>query len=163
MKIKFNMKKGFKGSVTVFLMILVGLIIGMYLFGYSSIAMSFIGTNIFSTDKSGNINENMDAGTILNNIKDTLLSPFGISVLGMSSFFGVLSGIGGGGIGYASGSILAFMLPAFLLFMIANIFFFPIVSEATQEGLPEPINILLMLVYNVLLLLTILTWVGGRD
>jgi len=154
--------RGFKGSVTVFIMILVGFIIGMYLMGYTPVASRFIGTDPFGQDGDGSI-QNLDANTIFNNIKGTLLSPFGISVLGFALLFGSLSALGGSSIGYASGSILAFMLPALLLFMVANLFFFPVVDEASAMGLPNPLNFLLMIVYNVLLLLTILTFVSGRE
>lgn len=153
---------GFRGSVTVFIMILVGLVLGMYLMGYTSVAGNFIGTSLFGHGDSSTI-QTLDANTIFDNIIGAVTSPFGLSVLGVSFIFGILSGIGGTSIGYASGSILAFVLPALLLFMVANLFFFPVVDTASGLGLPQPLNILLMIVYNVLLLLTILTFVSGRE
>lgn len=160
--------KGLKGSVTVFVMILVGMIIGMFLMGYTPVATRFIETDVFGQGNAEGGDEavpitNLNASKIFDNIKNTLLSPFGMAVLGFALLFGTLSGLAGSSIGYASGSILAFMLPALLLFMIANLFFFPVVDEATAQGLPPPMNLLLMIVYNTLLLLTILTFISGRD
>lgn len=148
-----------KGSVTVFVLIMLGLVIGMYLMGYSPLMLQFLGKDVLQGEDASI--EEITANDIFINIKDTLFSSFGLLTLGTALGFGLLTGLAG--IGYASGSILSILLPTLLLFAFSNLFFFPIVSFADAEGLPFPLNLILLIIYNILLMLTILTFITGRD
>jgi len=148
-----------KGSVTVFVLIMLGMVIGMYLFGYVPMMVQFLGEEVMQGDTSAIMSLSVDA--IFENIKDTLFSSFGLQTLGVAVGFGLLTGLAG--LGYASARILSILLPSLLLFAFSNIFFFPIVSFADAEGLPFPLNTILLVVYNVLLMLTVLSFITGRD
>ena len=155
--------KAWQGSVTVFVMIIVGLTVGMYLMGYESIMVNIM------RDKEGTLDVgSVDINTLRDRFIDAMTSPMGISALGLGALFAVLAGIGLGGMQYIAGTILGYAIPIFLLFLIANIFAFPILTESSvQEGLPDigavSLSLLLTLVFNVLLMLAILSFATGRD
>lgn len=149
-----------KGSVTVFVLIMLGLVIGMFLFGYVPMVVQFIGVDVLQGETGATIQE-ITTDQIFNNIKDTLFSSFGLITLSTAIGFGLLTGLAG--VGYASQSILSILLPALLLFAFSNIFFFPIVSYVDAEGMPYPLNFIMLIIYNVLLMLTVLTFITGRD
>jgi len=136
---------------------MLGLIIGMYLFGYTSPMGNFIGQQTNLTG-GGSIDTSISGEAVLNNLKDAILSPFGLTTIAMIAGFGLLGGLGGAG--YASGSILTFALPILILFGVANIFFFPVVTYT--EITFSPVSLLLSVVFNTLLLLTIIEYVSGR-
>lgn len=147
-----------KGSVTVFALIVLGLTIGMYLFGYTSILIDHFMTEeeyYNNTDAGGFINK------IFNTIIEGLTSKIGLSTLALIVGFGFLSGIAGSG--YVSGSILAFLIPCIILFGVANVFFFPVLSHIEGHMVYQPVNILLQVVLNVFLMLTVIEFVSGRD
>lgn len=149
-----------KGSTTVFVLILLGLAIGMYLMGYSSIAMQYFSQNII-VDGSQDVTmeEQFTIDKFLTDLKDAILSPFGLAALAL---IGIGSLVSLGGVGYASQSILTYLIPILLLFFIANIFFFPLPS-LEAENLPMEIGLLVMVIYNALLILMILDFISGRQ
>jgi len=153
-----------KASVTVYVIIMLGLIIGMFLMGYHSPMSEFVANDIFTTDNEGNqkINDSLNMSIVFDKIVHMLTSPEGLTMLGITIGFAILATFAPG-IGYASGSILSVLIPAFLLFLFANIFFFPVISEPGREGLPEPLSLLLTIVFNVLLLLAIMQFITGRE
>ena len=149
-----------KGSVTVFAMILLGLIIGMYLFGFTSPLFQYANNEILG--ESGGLSEGeYNAGDLLNHITDTMFSETGFAIMGISIAGAVVTGLAG--VGYIGQSILSITIPAFILSMVANIMFFPVMSTTEAEGLPTEISILLFIVFNVLLILTMISFIMGRD
>jgi len=149
-----------KGSVTVFAMILLGLIIGMYLFGFTSPLFQYANTEILGQE--GGLSESeYTAGDLLKHITDTMFSGTGFAIMGISIVGAVVTGLAG--VGYIGQSILNISIPAFLLTMIANIMFFPVMSTSEAEGLPTEISLLLFIVFNVLLILTMISFIMGRD
>lgn len=153
-----------KASVTVYVLLILGLIIGMFLMGYHSPMTEFVANDVFTTDDSGQytIDESLNMSIVFDKIVKMFTSKEGIMMMGISlgfAFFAVLLP----GLGQAGGSILSVLIPAFLLFMFSNIFFFPVIGEPGRHGLPEPLSFLLSILFNVLLLLAILTFISGRE
>jgi len=151
------MKKA-KGSVTVFALIVLGLTIGMYFVGYTSILV-----NHFMSEEE--YYDNTDAGGFINKIFNTIIegvtSKVGLITLSMIVGFGLLAGVAGSG--YVSGSILAFLIPCVILFGVANVFFFPVTTHIEGHMVYEPVNILLQVILNVFLMLTVIEFISGRD
>lgn len=161
-----------KGSVTVFVLLILGLIIGMYLVGFTPPIYDFIATDVISQDIdddgnfSGNysVNESFTGESFLNAIAGAIFSPLGLAFLGIAVGYALLTGlISGGASGAVSASILTYMIPAFIIFLVANIFFFPILPYAQAEGLPSEISLMMMVIFNTLLLLAIVSFITGRD
>ena len=155
------MNKKMKASVTVFALIMLGMVIGMFLMGYTSMMFQFLGSDIFEGDEDGTGIESLTVDDLYRNIIDTLTSPAGLMILGVGGVFALISGLAM--VGYAGGTILSFVLPVMLLFVFANIFFFPLFDYAIAEGLPSMISIILTVVFNFLLMLTVVTFATGRD
>jgi len=147
-------------SVTVFVMILVGFVIGFYLMGFKSPAISF-----FEETVSGNTitTEDFNVGDFLNHIKDSILSPFGLGIMGIAVLFSLVTAFSGGGAGITS--FIGFLVPILIIFAVANVFFFPIVSAMSAEGVASlnPVDLILAAVLNVLLMLTIIEFISGRQ
>jgi len=157
------MIKDVDGSVAVFALIMLGFIIGMFLFGYTSPAISWLEFDeAFDSDGEFHYEEwNIDAGDFLANMVDYMKSSLGVGAIATSVIVAIL--IGFSGTGQMGATVLSFAIPALLISMVANIFFFPIVDFANGEGLAFPLNFILLAVYNVLLLLVMITFVSGRD
>lgn len=149
-----------KGSVTVFAMILLGLIIGMYLFGFTSPLLSYASTEILGQE-GGLDNSEYSAGDLLQYIIDNMFSSGGFALMGISLVGGIVTGLAGAG--YIGQSILNITIPAFILTMISNIMFFPVMGQAETGGLPLQVSLILVLVFNVLLILTMISFIMGRD
>lgn len=152
-----------QGSVTVFVMLIIGLVVGMYLMGYDSVMTRMM------KDKEGTLDVGtVNVNTLRERFLDAMTSPMGLTAIGVSAIFGLLAAVGAGGMQYIAGTILGYAIPLILLFLIANIFAFPILSESSiKEGLPDvgaiSLSVVLTLVFNVLLLLAVLSFVTGRD
>lgn len=149
------------GNLTVFVMILVGFVIGFYLMGYTSPALNF-----FQKTVSGNtiITGDFNVNDFLNGIKDAILSPFGLGVIGIAVLFSLVSAFAAGGTGIAG--FLGFLIPILIIFAVANVFFFPILSEMEAEGglsSLNPVDLILAAVLNVFLMLTIVEFISGRQ
>lgn len=153
-----------KGSVTVFAMILLGLIIGMYLFGFTSPIVQYVSTEVLGENQDVDALEDVkpySAGDLLRDIKDSVFSEIGLAFMGLSLAGAFLTGLAGAG--YIGQSILSITIPVFILNMVANIMFFPVMYTTGAEGLPFEVNALLIVVFNVLLILTTISFVMGRD
>ena len=70
--------------------------------------------------------------------------------------------VGGGGAGFAVGSILQFYIPLVLIYSFLNFIVFPIVPVISQNIAFEPISLIPTIVFNTMLTLTILEFAGGR-
>jgi len=155
-----------KGSVTVFALLMLGLIIGMYLVGFQSPAESLALQVITGTN--GNLSGTFDVGTFIDAIGKAVLSPLGIgaiiAILVMSSLSSLITfGSGGGGTGFVVGAAMNYFIPVLILFAVCNIMFFPVIPEANAQGLPQPLGFLLTIIFNILLMLAVISWVSGRD
>lgn len=162
-----------KGSVTVFVMLILGLIIGMYLMGFQAPIVQYVETNVMHGEDQGygqgtgneselvNVSE-LSAGDLLKDIAESIVSPIGLAFIGAT--LAITIGLGLLGQGNLGTSILQVTIPAFILFIVANVFFFPVVGYVSAEGQQIPqINFLLTLIFNALLMLTIVSFVMGRD
>lgn len=149
------------GSLTIFVMILVGFIIGFYLMGFKSPAINFFDQTVSDNEMTS---ENFNVGDFLNNIKNSILSPFGLGVTGFIVLFSLVSAFTGGGTGVAG--FLGWLVPILIIFAVANIFFFPIISEMEAEGglsSLNPVDLILAAVMNVFLMLTVIEFISGRQ
>lgn len=143
----------FRGDIAVYVLMLLGMSIGLYLMGFTSTVLGSIST-------SGQVN----AETLIDEIIGGVIGAF--SNLGISLpmiGFGLLAGIGGG---YSRGTILSFMIPVMMLFAVANIFLFPVIPTIEAEAHMSPqmnvITMLLSLIFNVMLFLAVLEYSSGR-
>lgn len=146
-----------KGSVTVFVLIMLGLVIGLYLFGYRPIGIALFDDTDITT---------ITATEILTRLKDIITSPLGLTTLGITlSFTLITRAVGGAGTaGYIVGSLLPYLIVTMIVFAFANIFFFPVIGQEEMElHTPTTIYLLLTVIFNTLLLLTIVSFVSGRD
>jgi hypothetical protein len=156
-------KKFLLGSLTVFVMILVGFILGFYLMGFKSPAIDF-----FQKTVSGNSVTSSDFNVVgfLNSIKNAILTPFGLGVTGVVVLFSLATAFTGGGAGTVGVvGFLGWLVPILIIFSVANIFFFPIVSAMGAEGVASlnPVNMILACVLNIFLMLTIVEFISGRN
>jgi len=153
-----------KGSVTVFALILLGLIIGMYLFGFVSPIVQYVSTEVLGENEDVEALEDVEpysAGDLLEDIRQSVFSDIGLAFMGLSLAGAIITGFAGAG--YIGQSILSIAIPVFILNMVANIMFFPVMTTTEAEGLPFEVNILLVIVFNTLLILTTISFVMGRD
>jgi len=155
-------KLDFEGSVTIFVLILLGMTIGLYLFGFVSpfwdSANSLLSSGSSPSDS---------VGTFLNLISDSIVSAFTehLEIILPMTAFGLLAGFTGGS--YAGGSILRFLIPVMLLFVVVNIFFFPVIPTIASEAVhTEGFNYLitiLSVILNAFMFLAIFSFVSGED
>lgn len=138
-----------KGAIAATALILLGFIIALWLFGFSSPAIAILG-------------QSMSAGDIFNSFAGNMIATFTehlditITMIGI----GFLAGLAGGS--YAGGSLFTFLIPVMLLFVVMNIFVFPI-SDISAGGIFTPVSTLLAVVLNVFLMLAVLEFASGRD
>jgi hypothetical protein len=149
----------FQASITVFVLLMLGMSIGLYLFGFSSPFVSeFSDSSV--TDPA------TTAGDFLNEMSQAIISAFTehIEVTLPMIGFGLLAGFTGGS--YAGGSVIKFLIMIMLLFVVVNIFFFPVVptiqSHMTSGGF-NPLITILSVIFNAMLFLTVFTFVSGED
>jgi len=155
-----------KGSITVFVLILLGFIIGLYLMGFSS---PFISQ--FMDESGDELSEDYDtsASNIVKEIFESIAKMFSkdsIGTLGLIVGFSLLTGfipVAGGGMSYTIGSLVRYLVPALLLYTIVNLFFFPVVPHAEAQGLDWRISMLLSVILNALMFLTIFEFITGKD
>jgi len=151
--------KKFRGSITVFVILMLGLIIGMYLMGFQG---------AFATYMEGDITDpEASAGTVLTMIVNGAINAIKESwgFLLLAGVVGLAAGALGGG--YSAGTFFQYMIPVFILSAVANIFFFPVIpavsTHTTGNSAFAPITLLLTVIFNVLLFLIVLEFVTGRD
>jgi len=137
----------------VYIMTMLGLAIGLYLFGFTSPLVGSVLAGDFSLD------------AIVDSFKTAIFSPLGMTNLGFILGFAFLPAInlsGGGGAGFAVGSMLQFYIPLVLIYSFLNFIVFPVVPVISQNVAFEPISLILSVVFNTMLTLTILEFAGGR-
>ena len=145
----------FKGDVSVYILVMLGMAIGMYLMGFTNVIIGGI-------DTSGQL----DAGELFDDMSQGIISAFTeLEILLPMLGFGLLSGIAGKN--YAGGTILSYLIPILILFVVVNIFAFPIVSTVKAQSTATPsmniVTALLSVIFNAMLFLAILEYSSGRQ
>jgi hypothetical protein len=157
-----KIKREYRGSVSVFVLILVGMSIGLYLMGFTSAFINELSTE-FSEEKdpSDSVPDFLDA------IGGAIFSAFteNLSVTSAMLGFGLLAGFTGGA--YAGGSILRYLIPIMLLFVVVNIFLFPVIPTIQggvthTEGF-DPIIAILTVILNTMMFLSIFEFISGEE
>lgn len=150
------------GSLTVFVMIMIGFILGFYLMGYKSPALAFFEKTVSGNDITSG---DFDVGGFLNGIKEAVLSPFGLGMGAIVVLFSLVSAFTGGGATAGATSFISFLIPILILFAVANIFFFPIVSYIGSEGVSNlnPLDLIIAAILNIFLMLTVVEFISGRN
>jgi len=107
-----------------------------------------------STPNSQCIPEAMSIGTLGSVLKSFLFTDGGVAVLisGVAIFFLSLA------LGFAS----VYLIPFILVYFALNLFVFPI-SIITESALPLIGKIIAVLVYNLLLIITVIEFISGRQ
>jgi len=152
-----------KGSVTVFVLLMLGMVIGLYLMGFQSAFLKELPSD-FSDDTKV---PDETAKGFLDEISGAIVSAFTkhLDIILPMLGFGFLAGLTGGS--YAGGSIIQYLILVMFVFIVINIFFFPVVpSMSTALDNPsafEPLTLILSVIFNALLFLTIFTFVSGED
>lgn len=156
-----------KGSVTVFVLLMLGFIIGFYLIGYTSPAVNLASKALGGSTVGGN---DVDVGNILDSIGDTILSPLTLTwvlILGAGTIVSGLAsrfiGAGSAGTGFVQGTVVSYLIPVLIIGFVANTVFFPVVPTAQSHGLSGDWSLLLTIILNVFMLLAVISWVSGRD
>lgn len=155
-----------RASVTVFALLMLGLIIGMYLVGYSSPALDLAGKMIIGTN--GDLNQSFNASGFIDAIGEAIMSPLGLGTIVTILVFSSLAiinfgGGGGASTGFIVGAVMTYFIPVLILFTVANIVFFPVIPEANAQGLPQPLGFLMTIIFNILLMLAVISFISGRD
>jgi hypothetical protein len=110
-------------------------------------------------DDEGNVDESLSAQDILGAIRNSVFA--NLWFLGLTAGFAIVAGVFGAN--YIGQSLVSITIPAFILFIIANVLFFPVMSYSEAEGLPIEINFIMVIVFNVILLLAIISFISWRD
>jgi len=151
--------KMLKGSITVFVILMLGLIIGMYLMGFQGAFTTYMEGDITDPEASAGDVLGMIANGAINAMKEN----WGFIIL--AGITGLAAGALGGS--NSAGTFFQFLIPVFILSAVANIFFFPVIPAIRDHGTGNsafaPIPLLLIAVFNVLLILIIVEFVTGRD
>lgn len=177
---KMLKKKHYQGGITSYVIIMFGLIVVMYLFGFTSAWNAYA-----SEDMNREIGTGDDATTIEDpNMFDSDFSIGDMMVQGIMTLFTtivegvtenpllgiigtVIAGAGAILILRAGGAYaLGFIIPIVIITLFANIFIFPIepiTTETTSMSIASgiPISILLVAFFNIFLFLSIIEFVRG--
>jgi len=142
-----------KASVTVFALMMLGLVIGMYLVGFESPAVSLGKTVVGGT--GDNMSGSFNVSVFINAIGNAIISPLGVGTIGVIIVMSALASIvtlgGGGGAstGFIVGAAMQYFIPSLIIFAVANILFFPVIPTATASGLPYPLGFLLSIIFRL--------------
>lgn len=150
----------FKGDIAVYVLIMLGMAIGLYLMGFSSVA--FVTFDEFASD-SGAINVYRVFEEVAKSIVSVFTDVETALPMGAFAFLTILIGSGN----YSTGTILSFVIPVMIIYGLANFLFFPVVPiiEAEAHATPQmnTITLLLSIIFNVMLFLAILEYSSGRQ
>ena len=175
-KIKWLNKRKMCGSLSAYVLIMLGLTIMLYLMGFTNAWTQYSGETVGAGDDATGITTPQDvsiANMMMTSIKGfftaiaedaedggiwTLVGT-AIAIIG----FGVIAKLGGQ-------YVLAYLIPIIIFVLFANIFLFPItplISDASlvatlPDGEIVNIEIILIVIFNVFLLLGIIEFVKGN-
>jgi hypothetical protein len=149
----------FRADISIFILLMLGMIIGLYLFGFQSAFQVSLSNTLSNRgeDPLGSVE------SFLGTLSTAIMGAFvdNISVTLPLLIFGSLAGIGGSS--YASGSIYRFLFPIIILFAVINIFIFPVVpafSAHVQSNTEwDPLVLILSVILNCMLFLTVIEFV----
>jgi len=162
-----NRKLHAAGSVTVYALLVFSIVMGLYMMGYNSIYANYVEqqddvqlegneTNYsYNTSEGGMDKQQNLAETIVNVIIESMKDPkllFPLLGVGLVSF------VTAGGTRYA----LTFIIPAIILLAILNIFVLPM-GFLYDEGIPQIIQIFVGGFLNLILMLTVVEFISGRQ
>jgi len=153
------MIKKFKGEIAVYVLLMLGMAIGLYLMGFSSVAFASF-TDYENDDGS------IDVGQVFTKIAEEIAAALTeFAIVGPIIGFTFLTSIIGGG-NYSTGTILSYIIPILIVYVVVNLLFFPVVPIITSESHGTPVmgevTLLLSLVFNTMLFLAILEYSSGR-
>lgn len=175
-KIKWLIRRKIRGSLSSYVLILLGLTIMCYLMGFTNAWTEYSDETVGAGDSATGITTPQDVG--IANMMMTSIKGFfeaisddvdgggiwtlvgtAIAIIG----FGVIAKLGGQ-------YVLAYLIPIIIFVLFANIFLFPItplVSDASfvatlPDGEIVSIEIILIVIFNVFLLLGIIEFVKGQ-
>jgi len=150
----------FKGDISVYVLLMLGMAIGLYLMGFSSVALT-------SFDEFARDDGSIDVASTFRTVAGKIASAFThieftAAIVGFS-FLSALTGSGN----YSTGTILSYLIPIMIVFVVANVLFFPVVPAIEAEAHASPqmntITLLLSVVFNTMLFLAILEYSSGRE
>lgn len=177
---KLFKKKHYQGGLTTYVMMMFGLIVVLYLFGFTSAWNSYAsdGREIGVGDDATTIGDpqffdsNFRIGDMMVNGIMTLFSTVGEG-LSENPLLALVGGIfitAGAFLVLRSGGAyaLGFIIPIVLITIFANIFIFPIepiTTETTSLSIASgiPISLILVAFFNVFLFLSIIEFVRGTS
>lgn len=151
----------FKGNISVYVLILLGLTIGLYLFGFSSMAIRNYEERVEEqglSDASG-----INIGILLSAIADAMINSLtDIQVAAPLIAFTILAGVLKSS-NYQMGTLLMYIIPLAVIIFFINIIVFPVIPliESTSPNF-STITFLLMIILNTILLLAIMELASGR-
>ena len=172
-KTKKKIKKGLKAGLTVYVLILFGMTAMLYMFGFQSAWSDYTEQKVTSEGTGKNLTEGEAVTTDLDFVAILIDGIKGIFITeeGELSWLGVvgtaLAVLLTAGLAKLAGGqyAFAFIIPAVILTVFANIFIFPI-SETTKSLGPVagvPVELLLFAFFNVVLILGMIEFVRGQQ
>lgn len=134
--------------LTNYIMLWVAIVVVFYFLGYPPGIINIISTSY----TSGGV---LDIKTLLTALFNSITTDAGLSALGISALAALA-------LTFLSGFGAIYIIPIFIIIVIFNVLAFPISSIITAST-PDIIRIPLLLFFNVLLLLTGITFIRGGD
>jgi hypothetical protein len=150
-----------KASVTVFVLIMLGFVIGMYIVGFTSPAVNLVQNTVLGSEDG--VDSSINVGAFIDGIGRAIMSPVALGIGAVAIICGLIAGFAGQGAGATMATTLTYFIPVLILFAVANVFFFPVIPEASAQGLPRDLSFILTIFFNVFLMLTVISFVTGRD
>jgi hypothetical protein len=134
--------------LTNYIMLWVAIVIVFFFLGYPPNIISVIS----SSYTSGGV---LDIKSVLTSLFNSITTDAGLAALGISALAALA-------LTFLSGFGAIYIIPIFIIIVVFNIFTFPISTIITATT-PDIVKIPLLLFFNVLLLLTAITFIRGGD
>lgn len=149
----------FKAGISIYVLLLLGMAIGLYLFGFTS--MGFQSFADFERDDGS-----IDIMAVFSSIARGMVAALtDLAFIGPILVFSVLSSVLRSS-NYQMGTLLMFVIPVAIAMFFVNFLFFPVIPVIRAEAHATPemdtITLLLSIVLNTLLFLAILEFSSGR-
>lgn len=142
----------YKGQITIFAFLIIGIVIGMYLMGYTSPFLMGIDSLL-----KGNPQDLFN--NLINSFKDMIISPSGLGMIGIALAGIIIASAISGGSGFLFGiSIL-------IVIVFANYFVLPTayIYESGNWGEAEILKTILVLVLNALMMVGLISFVRSGE
>jgi hypothetical protein len=173
LKTKKRVKKGLVAGLTVYVLLLFGMTAMLYMFGFESAWSTYTGQTVTQEGSGGSIGSSSAVDKDLNFVATIIEGIKGIFVTeeGEANWLGIVGSavalLVGAGLAKLVGGqyAFAFIIPAVIVTIFANIFIFPI-SSATKD-IPNiagvPLELMLFAFFNVVLILGIIEFIRGQQ